>query len=385
MAGFSFNETLFVIDLDDDAPSMLRVGEVYADGIKIGVDRDRGEQFAFYVSEDGRYDILAAKPALAERWVQEGYLEKRMLQLHLDENDEIDCYLLISPSSHILMRMTDVRCYGSCYYSHVVASAMWNTRHHDPFINMRDGILCELYGVVLPTYTKTPKIADAALFYNTLRGQYDSEDIRSPEDFTDGKGGLSRITFNEGLKAHNMAVDTIEPYFAVGEYVDDFVQLAPHATITGPLELTKEYQIYATNSDTVLLAMSQEWAQELIDRNLVLQMDMRPVQLGRTMIKVLALPRRSALEALNNRHFGLTQDHAFKLALAIKRARTKMPEADFSNALYVEHLGLVLPTVFTGGSKEQDADLISAIVSYGPFAQSAFLDDVREACIAIVK
>ena len=166
MSSFSINESLFVLDLDDDAPSILPVGEVLPDGIKIGVDRDRGEQFAFYVSEDGRYDILAARPVLAERWVKEGYLEKRMLQIHLNDQDEIDCYLLISPSSHLLGRMTDIRAYGSRYFAHVVASAMWHTRNKDPFINMRDGILCELYGVVLPTYTLTPQIADIALLNN---------------------------------------------------------------------------------------------------------------------------------------------------------------------------------------------------------------------------
>ena len=46
MSSFSINESLFVLDLDDDAPSILPVGEVLPDGIKIGVDRDRGEQFA---------------------------------------------------------------------------------------------------------------------------------------------------------------------------------------------------------------------------------------------------------------------------------------------------------------------------------------------------
>ncbi|WP_289093702.1 hypothetical protein, partial [uncultured Streptococcus sp.] len=157
MASFNVNESLFVLDLDDTSPSILPVGEMLPDGITIEVDRDRGENYAFYVSADGKYDILAARPELAERWVQEGYLEKRMLQIHCDDSGEIDCYLLISPCAHVLMRLTDVRVYQSPYYAHVVATCMWNTRHHDPFINMRDGILCELYGVVLPTYTKTPK------------------------------------------------------------------------------------------------------------------------------------------------------------------------------------------------------------------------------------
>ena len=34
MSSFSINESLFVLDLDDDAPSILPVGEVLPDGIK---------------------------------------------------------------------------------------------------------------------------------------------------------------------------------------------------------------------------------------------------------------------------------------------------------------------------------------------------------------
>lgn len=333
MAGFSVNESLFVIDMDDTSPSILPVGEVFADGIKIGVDRDRGEEFAFYVSEDGRFDILAARPRLAERWVQEGYLPKRALQIHCDETGEIDCYLLISPSSHILLRLTDARVYSSCYYAHLVATSIWSSRHKDPFVNLRDGILCELYGVVLPTYTKTPKFADVALLLNALRGQYDEEDLRSPSDFKDGNGGLSRMTFNESMSKYKLPTDTIEPYFQVGELVDDFVQMAPGATITGPLELRQEYQIFATDSDVVLLAMSAAWAEKLVEYKLLLQMDMKNVQLGREMIKVLAMPRRKALESFDNRHYGINQQEVYDIALALYRARAKMPEASFTDAL----------------------------------------------------
>ena len=45
MASFTVNESLFVLDLDDDAPSILPVGEMLPDGITIEVDRDRGENY----------------------------------------------------------------------------------------------------------------------------------------------------------------------------------------------------------------------------------------------------------------------------------------------------------------------------------------------------
>lgn len=384
MAGFSVNESLFVIDMDDTSPSILPVGEMLPDGITIGVDRDRGEEFAFYVSEDGRFDILAARPALAERWVQDGYLPKRALQIHCDESGEIDCYLLISPSSHILLRLTDARVYGSRYYAHLVATSIWSSRHKDPFINLRDGILCELYGVVLPTYTKTPKFADVALLINSLRGQYDEEDLRAPSDFKDGNGGLSRMTFNESMSKFKLPTDTIEPYFQVGEPVDDFVQMAPGSTITGPLELRKEYQIFATDTDVVLLAMSSAWAEKLVENKLLLNMDFKNVQLGREMIKVMAMPRRKAVESFDNRHYGINQHEVYDIALALYRARQKMPEASFKDALYVQPLGLVLPVTFEGGSRGEDVMLLREIVTTGPFAQGPFLTDVLTTAIAII-
>lgn len=384
MSGYSVNESLFVIDMDDTSSSLLPVGEVLPDGIKIGVDRDRGEEFAFYVSEDGRFDILAAKPALAERWVVEGYLPKRALQLHIDETGEIDFYLLISPSSKILTRITEARSYGCRYHAHVVATAMWATRTKDPFINLRDGLVCELYGVVLPTYTKTPKMADVCLFHNALRGQYDAEDIRSPSDFADGMGGLNRMTMNECFAKFDMAKDVIEPYFQIGEFIDDFVQTAPHAVIAGPLELRKEFQIFATDTDVVLLAMSSEWAQKLIDAKLLMNMDMKNVQIGRDIIRVIALPRRMAVESFDNRHHGVSQKEVFEIALALHRARKTLPEASFKDALYVEELGLVLPTSFEGGSRGEDVNIIRDVVTRGPYAQGPFLGDILTSAIAII-
>lgn len=403
MASFNVNESLFVLDLDDTAPSILPVGEMLPDGITIEVDRDRGENYAFYVSADGKYDILAARPELAERWVQEGYLKQHMLQIHCDVSGEIDCYLLISPCSHVLMRLTDVRVYQSPYYAHVVASCMWGTRHIDPFINLRDGILCELYGVVLPTYTKTPKLADAALFNNVLRGQYDPEDIRRDGDFEPGKAGLNGFTYQELLEQHGMENEKVAPYFQVGEPVDDFVQLEPGTVITGPLVLTEQYQVFATNSDHVLLALSHDWAEELIARGYITAMDLKSVYVGREHLRIIVLSRRHAVESLAKRHYGIAQSDAFALALNLRRAVAKFPENDLEQALYLQEYGLVLPTRFDvfgqdgsinlpeGESVQHDSALaqaeaiISDTVEHGPFAQGPFLDEVLIACRAIVR
>ena len=102
------------------------------------------------------------------------------------------------------------------------------------------------------------------------------------------------------------------------------------------------------------------------------------------MVKVLALPRRAALEAFDNRHYGISSKEVYEIALAIYRARTKMPEASLKDALYIQQLGLVLPVKFEGGSLEEDVALMREIVHVGPFAQGPFLNDIATTAVAIV-
>lgn len=380
---------------EDDTPSILPQGEILPDGIMIDETRDQGENFELYVSADGRFDILAARPALAERWVQEGYLQKRMLQIHCDDSGEIDCYLLISPSAQVLLRMTDARVYGHPYYAHVVASCIWHSRQKSTEVNLRDGILCELYSVVLPTYTLAPKIADTALFRNTLRGRFEAEDLRRDHEFDAGQSGLSQITFNEAMGAFNLPRDTITPYFQVGEYVDDFVQLAAHAIITGPLELRQEYQLFATDTDIVLVAFSQKWAEQLQEQGYLENASLKNVQIGRDIIKVLALSRRYAVENLSCRHFGISQADAFQLALNLSRALKHSKSHNLTEALYLQELNAVLPTKFNEFTQSpaapaatavlQAQQIIYDVLNHGPFAQGPFLDDVYQACCRIIE
>lgn len=387
MSKFSFDETLFVIDLDDTSESYLTQGEILADGITIGEERDRGENFTFYVSEDGKYDILAVDKALAEHWLQDSLLPQRALMPHYSEG-QLDCYLLISPSSLILTRMTDARVYGSRYYAHLVASGIFYTRCNDPEINLRDGILCELYGVLLPCYTLTPKIADIALLNNTLRGQYEPEDLRGPDEFTSSSGGLSRASFNTALITHNMQPDTVDPCLDIGEEIDDMVILPPtyeHVSVTGPLELNEHYQIFSTDTDLVVLALSGAWGEALFERNVIMQMHFKPMLLGGERFWLKMFPRRQALENVNNRHFGVSQSDVFDLALALQRMRHALPEASLNGALYVQALCLVLPVEFSGGSYADDVKLMREVVTQGPFAQGAFLNDVLLSALAVAK
>lgn len=385
MSKVAVNESLFVLNMEEENESILKIGEKFADGKIIGEELDVAENFAIYVTEDGQFDILAVKAFLKDKWVKDGYLPESAFQKHFDELGNVDCYLFFSPASLVLRRLTEVRVYGSSYYANVVASAFWSSRLKDHNINLRDSIFCELFGVLLPTYTLTPKVADIALFRNTLRGQYDQEDLRSADDFANGKSGLGLLTFKEALKDFNLPVPTVSPYFQQGELVDDFVQLNTQATITGPLVLTEQYQIFSTDSDMLLLAMSGAWADELVERNLLLEMDLKKVQLGREVIKLLALPRSKALEPVNDRHYGLHQADTFEFALALRRARTRLPEASFKSALYIQSLGLILPVQFTGTKPNEDLEIVHDVVYTGPFAQGAFLDDVTASCQNIVR
>lgn len=384
MSHVAVNESLFVLNMEEESESFLKIGEKFADGKVVGEERDLGEKFAIYVSEDGQFDILAVTPDLKERWIEDGYLPERVFQKHFDAQGQVDCYVTFAPSSLVLSRLTDVRVYGSPYYAHLVASAFWHTRNNDHEINLRDSILFELYGVLLPTYTLTPKIADYALFRNTLRGQFDAEDLRGISDFEKGKSGLSRTSFKTALQEFNVPCSSITPYFQVGEYIDDFVQMKSQASITGPLALTEQYQIFATDTDVVLLAMSNAWAEKLVECGLLLEMDLKKVQIGREVIKIIALPRAKALEPINDRHFGLQQQDTFEFALAMRRARSKMSRASFKNALYVQALGLILPVDFESGSISEDKAVVREVIEQGPFAQGAFFDDVAVSCQAIV-
>lgn len=388
MSKFSFDESLFVIDMDDTSESFLTRGEVLADGIVIDEERDRGENFTFYVSEDGRYDVLAVAKGLAEHWLADSLLPQRALLPHYNQDQELDCYLLISPSALILSRLTDVRVYGSAYYAHLVASGIFYTRCNDPEINLRDGILCELYGVILPCYTLTPKLADISLLKNTLRGQYEAEDLRGPNDFAQGSGGLNRLSFNALLAEYGMATDKLEPCLDIGEEIDDMAILPPtyaHVSVTGPLELNEHYQIFSTDTDLVLLALSDEWGKQLFEREVILQMHFKPMLLGGQRFWLKLFSRRKAVENVDNRHFGINQADVFEFALALQRTRQALPEANLKQALYVQALGLLLPVNLTGGSKSEDERLLRDVVTVGPFAQGSFLENVLQGALALVR
>lgn len=387
MSKFSFDETLFVIDLDDESESYLTKGEILSDGIVIGEERDRGENFTLYVSEDGHYDVLAAAPQLAEHWLNDSLLPARALIPHKNAQGELDCYLLISPCSLVMLRLNDARVYGSSYYAHLIASGIFYSRCNDPDINLRDGILCELYGVILPAYTLTPKIADLSLFNNTLRGQYEAEDLRGPQDFSSG-GGLNRITFNTSLAEHGIQPDQFTPCLDIGEEVDDMVILPPaykQVSVTGPLELQEQYQIFSTDTDLVVLAVSDEWGQQLFERRMVLQMSFKPMMLSGKRFWLKALSRRKAVENVDHRHAGVNKASVFDFALALKRLRNSIPEARLQNALYLQELGLILPVEFEGGSYVDDVKLMREVITQGPFAQGPFLDEVLTAALAIVR
>lgn len=386
MAGFSINESKFVVDMEDEFFERLHDKELLPVSIVVGEKRDEGEKFSLYISEDGAFDILAADNDLADRWVAEGYLPERALLSHVCERSGKSCKLLITPASGVLCRLTDVRVCGSSHYAYLVASAFRHVRAVDPEINLRDAVFCEHYGVLLPTFSLTPKIADVSLFANTLRGRYDEEDLRSPSDFPDGTGALSPFAFAECMKKAGIAFNPVEPLFYAGECIDGVISLDRDGVcITGVLENNEHYQIFSTDTDLKVLALSDSLAKKLFELRLILQMDYRPVMAGHDRFWVKAYRRSFALENLNNRHFGITQRELLDLAVACGRMCKAVPEASLSNALYIQEEGKVLPVCFDGRNEGSDLALLREIAEYGPFAQGAFMHDITDAALSVYK
>lgn len=376
------NESRFVIDISDELrDDYLQEGTLLPDGTLVGALEDRAAEFQIYGSQDGRFSLLCVKEPMARRWIEEGYLKEDWFYKYQKEGREC-VYILFSPSSLILQRVSAARSYGSRRYALSFAAALSNTRDLNHAVNLRDAIFCEVYGVLLPTYTKTREVADRALFKNVL-SKDQSEDITGRDELKDNSG-LSWPAVRMELGNVSLPLPPIDPYLMHGEPVDDFVDNAQGLRVTGPLCLNDNYQLYDTNSDKVLLLMENSWADRLSEHDLILHMNLNNVSGGGLFLKALQLSKRYAVEPLDDRHFGITAQGSFKLAQAVSRTRVKAPQARLENALYIEELGVLLPVEFEG-NELRDSDLVRKIVTIGPFALAPFLEDHIEQCAAVAE
>ena len=373
MSDFIVNESKFIVDMDEKADSFLSAGEILPDGLQVSDMLDNAAVWQIYASEDNSALILAVMPDLAKRWVAEGYIKESAVFHHVSGGREVA--LLISPSSLIVSPVTAVRFEHSQNYARSFFCALFNSRLKNHEINLRDSIFFELYDVLLPTYTLTRNVADKAIF-NNASGLSLTEDLSSPDDLTDP--GVSYPYLLKILRDTDCNVCSCEPYLVQGERVDDFLTVEGASVITGPLVIREDFQVFATDSDKVVLLMENDFALSMVEAGLIEQMDLKSVQLGFGVLRALVLNRRFAVECLDDRHYGLTVNSSLKLASTIYRMRVKNAQASLNNGLYLEEKGIILAN--NAESKVNDAALMRSIMLEGPFALAPFsYEDIDDA------
>ncbi len=382
MSDYIVNESKFVIDISDDLKDeALAPGTVLPNLVTVGDQLDRSDNFQIYDSKDGAMNILVVKRSLALRWQQEGFLPKNVFYEFLSvEGEEIS--LVFSPSGVILQRVSSLRAYGSLRYALSFAAAMFHSRSINPQTDLRNGIFMEYYGVILPCYTKARGVADRALFLNVLSKDH-TEDLSSKEELGINHG-LNRAFMITALKNAGFKIPAVDPYLDIGERVDDFVPEGEGLLVSSYVVLDRNYQVYATGNSKLILLMENSWADELVSRGLISRIDQGSLSFGGIYLKALSFSTAFALEKTNDRHFGLSFEKVFKFALAVRRTRQLCPDADLSDALYSEELGLLLPVSF-GADGSGDESLVREAVTEGPFANAPFLEDVIEAAVSVVR
>ena len=258
MSDFIVNESKFIVDMDAKTDSFLSVGEILPDGLQVSDMLDSAAVWQIYASEDNSALILAVMPDLAKRWVAEGYIKESSVFHHVSGGREVA--LLISPSSLIVSPVTAVRFEHSQNYARSFFCALFNSRLKNHEINLRDSIFFELYDVLLPTYTLTRNVADKAIF-NNASGLSLTEDLSSPDDLTDP--GVSYPYLLKILRDTDCNVCSCDPYLVQGERVDDFLTVEGASVITGPLVIREDFQVFATDSDKVVLLMENADFEEI--------------------------------------------------------------------------------------------------------------------------
>ena len=383
MSDFIVNESNFIIEDDLYESSFVSEGFMLPDGIVFGEKLDEAPSWELYLSEDLQFRLLVVKEALAEQWV-DGHLIPQSALMPMELKDGV-FYLLISPSSLKLQRLSQCRFNGSMRYAFSFYSALQHTRTLDAEHSLRDGIFCELYSVMLPCYTLVPPVADRALFRNALRGKNDSESLLSPEEMG-GSGGLAYASCVKDLRDHGYAVPAEHPLLESGEPVDDFFmgKVKIGQIITGPLCIRRQYQIFDTSADYYVLLIDKLWGDALLHTTILSRITLNTVPLNGRAVYVLTLPKRQALEALDDRSFGYDRHSMMDLAQAVRRTRAAVPQADLKDGLYVEKLGMILPLSFSAEFYD-DGKVMWDIIQQGPFSSAPLMQDIAYDILSVAR
>lgn len=365
MSEFIVNEANFVIDMDDGIrDDLLESGEILPGGCVIEKMIDRAYNFQIYEVEDGQALVLAVKAALMERWVQDGYIVASAFMRH--ETKDGPVYLLLSPASLVMDRVTALRAYGSLRYALNFAAALQYSRTLDQDISFRDGIYVELFSVVLPTYSKVRAVCDHALFLNVL-SKDQHEDLSSRAEMNPSE--INFYVVATDLRRHGFKLPDVEPYLHSAEEVETTDFEHPQK-VAGVVALSEDYQLYALTGEQFLLLLEPRYARDLIEDGLLEAWELLNLRVGGQFVRALLLSKRQPVESLSDRHFGLDLNSALRLAIALKAGAAKVPGADFSHGLYLAAKKVVLPA--GGGEGTDIAALYNRIINEGPFANAPF-------------
>ncbi len=381
MSDFIVDESRFMLDDGAEDTSFFKEGFVFPDGIAVGETLDEGVKWQLYVSEDAKTQILAVKAELAQKWLEGKFLTPEKLLRFPHEGQ--DYYLLFSPSNLRLERVTNSHFRGSLRYALNFYAAVWNARLKDADVSLRDALYCELYSVMLPTFTLVPAVTDKALFKNALRNEkQEGEDLTGPTESE--KGALSFYFMRTLLKERGISLPAVPPYLESGDPLEEFMGVKQQgAVITGPLVMRAHYQIYDTDADCYVLLMDRLWAEALLSTPIINRMNLTQISVRGQMLCVMTLSKRKAAEPLDDRSYGIDEVNAYALARAVRRTRDMLPGAKLDNALYLEDLGVLLPESFEGGS--DDLGLVRSVLLKGPFAMAPLYEEIVLDCINMVR
>lgn len=378
MRDYIVDETRFVIS-DDDKTSYFPNPYKLPCGITISEKEDETDKWQLYISDDGKFYILAVVEELFRKWTMS----------HLLSDDDFDwvevkgkdLYLLFSPCNLKISRLTNVRANNSLRTAHSLLSAFSHLRQLDLESNLRDGIYIESHSIILPTYSLVGAVSDRALFENAMRGPNDPENLKAPDGLNDT---VSYAYFNNYLKKHALKSNSVPPVFENGEAIDDFMLgYQNKALVTSPLIIRDHFQLFDTTSDRYLLLMNKLWAKALMEASLLSQITLNHVVISSKNYYVISLKKDKMVECMDDRHTGLTKESAMELAQAIRRTRQLLPKAYLLDALYVQELGMLLPSVFTSSDVTNDRDLMADCLVNGPFAMAPFMDDINKDLLTI--
>ncbi len=372
MTDFIVDESRFIIQ-DEESQAYFEPDYELPSGIVIGEMEDCTDKWQLYISDDSKYYVLAVIKDLHDRWIEGNLLSEKDFEKVTLGNLEL--YLLFSSTVQRVDRLTNIRCGSSLHYINALYSSFIHTRQIDVDSNLRDAIYFEKKSLILPTYSLVGKVSDRALFENALRGKNDPENLTPPDGMNDS---VSYFYLRKLLSDRGFTLNPSDPLLECGEKADDFLfGKENNALVTVPLIIRDHYQVFDTTSDMLLLIMDTLWAEALMSTRLVNLIELNSLPLGGRRYFSMTFKKDQAVECMDDLHYGLNYEGAFKMAQAIRRTRSMLPNCDLTRALYIEKVGIMLPELFSKAENTNDRELMRSCLKNGPYATAPFMEDIN--------